>query len=208
MLYKYIRTFGNLLHCIWPYSLSQRFSRYYAWFYTAWIAHNVRKIGLHTEVEPGLYLVNGKKYIEIGDYCLIGRNSHITAHEMPQYNTPVKISIGDGCMFGPDMHITAVNSIRIGKNVRTGKACSFRTIRTEIPKIWRSGTSHRMPGLFIPKVRSSSETMCGSGRKPRFGRSHDRRGGHHRCECGGYKKYSPVFDRGRDSGPNYKIMTA
>lgn len=168
MLYKYIRTFGNLLHCIWPYSLSQRFSRYYAWFYTAWIAHNVRKIGLHTEVEPGLYLVNGKKYIEIGDYCLIGRNSHITAHEMPQYNTPVKISIGDGCMFGPDMHITAVNSIRIGKNVRTGKACSFRTIRTEIPKIWRSGTSHRMPGLFIPKVRSSSETMCGSGRKPRF----------------------------------------
>ena len=55
MLYKYIRTFGNLLHCIWPYSLSQRFSRYYAWFYTAWIAHNVRKIGLHTEVEPGLY---------------------------------------------------------------------------------------------------------------------------------------------------------
>ena len=164
MLYKYIRTFGNLLHCIWPYSLSQRFSRYYAWFYTAWIAHNVRKIGLHTEVEPGLYLVNGKKYIEIGDYCLIGRNSHITAHEMPQYNTPVKISIGDGCMFGPDMHITAVNSIRIAR----GKACSFRTIRTEIPKIWRSGTSHRMPGLFIPKVRSSSETMCGSGRKPRF----------------------------------------
>ena len=122
MLYKYIRTFGNLLHCIWPYSLSQRFSRYYAWFYTAWIAHNVRKIGLHTEVEPGLYLVNGKKYIEIGDYCLIGRTSHITAHEMPQYNTPVKISIGDGCMFGPDMHITAVNSIRIGKNVRTGKS--------------------------------------------------------------------------------------
>ena len=60
--------------------------------------------------------------IEIGDYCLIGRNSHITAHEMPQYNTPVKISIGDGCMFGPDMHITAVNSIRIGKNVRTGKS--------------------------------------------------------------------------------------
>ena len=155
MLYKYIRTFGNLLHCIWPYSLSQRFSRYYAWFYTAWIAHNVRKIGLHTEVEPGLYLVNGKKYIEIGDYCLIGRNSHITAHEMPQYNTPVKISIGDGCMFGPDMHITAVNSIRIGKTSARGKACSFRTIRTEIPKIWRSGTSHRMPGLFIPKVRSS-----------------------------------------------------
>ena len=153
MLYKYIRTFGNLLHCIWPYSLSQRFSRYYAWFYTAWIAHNVRKIGLHTEVEPGLYLVNGKKYIEIGDYCLIGRNSHITAHEMPQYTTPVKISIGDGCMFGPDMHITAVNSIRIGKNVRTGKSVLISDNSHEIPKIWRSGTSHRMPGQFIPKVR-------------------------------------------------------
>lgn len=168
MLYKYIRTFGNLLHCIWPYSLSQRFSRYYAWFYTAWIAHNVRKIGLHTEVEPGLYLVNGKKYIEIGDYCLIGRNSHITAHEMPQYNTPVKISIGDGCML---VRICISPQSILSGSVKTsarGKACSFRTIRTEIPKIWRSGTSHRMPGLFIPKVRSSSETMCGSGRKPRF----------------------------------------
>lgn len=121
MLYKYIRhrqftlVYGHI-------RFHNGLARYYAWFYTAWIAHNVRKIGLHTEVEPGLYLVNGKKYIEIGDYCLIGRNSHITAHEMPQYNTPVKISIGDGCMFGPDMHITAVNSIRIGKNVRTGKS--------------------------------------------------------------------------------------
>lgn len=167
MLYKYIRTFGNLLHCIWPYSLSQRFSRYYAWFYTAWIAHNVRKIGLHTEVEPGLYLVNGKKYIEIGDYCLIGRNSHITAHEMPQYNTPVKISIGDGCMFGPDMHITAVNSIRIGKNVRTGKSVLISDNSHGDPK--DMALRNIAPNaLFIPKVRSSSETMCGSGRKPRF----------------------------------------
>jgi len=161
MLYKYIRTFGNLLHCIWPYSLSQRFSRYYAWFYTAWIAHNVRKIGLHTEVEPGLYLVNGKKYIEIGDYCLIGRNSHITAHEMPQYNTPAACSVRI-CISPQSILSGSV------KTSARGKACSFRTIRTEIPKIWRSGTSHRMPGLFIPKVRSSSETMCGSGRKPRF----------------------------------------
>lgn len=70
MLYKYIRTFGNLLHCIWPYSLSQRFSRYYAWFYTAWIAHNVRKIGLHTVVEPGLYLVNGKNTLRLGTIVL------------------------------------------------------------------------------------------------------------------------------------------
>lgn len=168
MLYKYIRTFGNLLHCIWPYSLSQRFSRYYAWFYTAWIAHNVRKIGLHTEVEPGLYLVNGKKYIEIGDYCLIGRNSHITAHEMPQYNTPVKISIGDGCMFGPDMHITAVNSIRIGKNVRTGKSVLISDNSHGDPKDMALRNIAPNAGLFIPKVRSSSETMCGSGRKPRF----------------------------------------
>ena len=208
MLYKYIRTFGNLLHCIWPYSLSQRFSRYYAWFYTAWIAHNVRKIGLHTEVEPGLYLVNGKKYIEIGDYCLIGRNSHITAHEMPQYTTPVKISIGDGCMFGPDMHITAVNSIRIGKNVRTGKACSFRTIRTETRRYGAPEHRTECPANLFQRCDSHRRQCVDRGESRDFGRSHDRRGGHHRCECGGYKKYSPVFDRGRDSGPNYKIMTA
>lgn len=122
MIYKFIRAFGHLIHHVWPYSLSQRFSRYYAWLYTAWIACNFRKIGLHTKIEPGLYLVNGRKYIEIGEHCIIGRNSAITAHETPQYKTSVKISIGNGCMFGSDMHITAVNSIRIGKNVRTGKS--------------------------------------------------------------------------------------
>ena len=169
MLYKYIRTFGNLLHCIWPYSLSQRFSRYYAWFYTAWIAHNVRKIGLHTEVEPGLYLVNGKKYIEIGDYCLIGRNSHITAHEMPQYNTPVKISIGDGCMFGPDMHITAVNSIRIGKNVRTGKSVLISDNSHGDPKdmALRNIAPNARP-IYSKGVIVIGDNVCGSGRKPRF----------------------------------------
>ena len=165
MLYKYIRTFGNLLHCIWPYSLSQRFSRYYAWFYTAWIAHNVRKIGLHTEVEPGLYLVNGKKYIEIGDYCLIGRNSHITAHEMPQYNTPVKISIGDGCMFGPDMHITAVNSIRIGKNVRTGKSVLISDNSHGDPK---DMALRNIAPNARPIYSKGAIVIGGSGRKPRF----------------------------------------
>lgn len=169
MLYKYIRTFGNLLHCIWPYSLSQRFSRYYAWFYTAWIAHNVRKIGLHTEVEPGLYLVNGKKYIEIGDYCLIGRNSHITAHEMPQYNTPVKISIGDGCMFGPDMHITAVNSIRIGKNVRTGKSVLISDNSHGDPKdmALRNIAPNARP-IYSKGAIVIGDNVWLSGRKPRF----------------------------------------
>lgn len=209
MLYKYIRTFGNLLHCIWPYSLSQRFSRYYAWFYTAWIAHNVRKIGLHTEVEPGLYLVNGKKYIEIGDYCLIGRNSHITAHEMPQYNTPVKISIGDGCMFGPDMHITAVNSIRIGKKRPHGeKRAHFGQFARRSQRYGAPEHRTECPAYLFQRCDRHRRQCVDRGESRDFGRSHDRRGGHHRCECGGYKKYSPVFDRGRDSGPNYKIMTA
>lgn len=168
MLYKYIRTFGNLLHCIWPYSLSQRFSRYYAWFYTAWIAHNVRKIGLHTVVEPGLYLVNGKNTLRLGTIVLSAAIP--TSRLMKCRNTILRWKY---------RLVTAACSVRIcispqsilSGSVKTsarGKACSFRTIRTEIPKIWRSGTSHRMPGLFIPKVRSSSETMCGSGRKPRF----------------------------------------
>lgn len=70
MIYKFIRAFGHLIHHVWPYSLSQRFSRYYAWLYTAWIACNFRKIGLHTKIEPGLYLVNGRKYIESENIAL------------------------------------------------------------------------------------------------------------------------------------------
>ena len=90
---------------------------------SAGITHGCIQHGSHAiSGKPGLYLVNGRKYIEIGEHCIIGRNSAITAHETPQYKTSVKISIGNGCMFGSDMHITAVNSIRIGKNVRAGKS--------------------------------------------------------------------------------------
>lgn len=200
MLYKYIRTFGNLLHCIWPYSLSQRFSRYYAWFYTAWIAHNVRKIGLHTEVEPGLYLVNGKKYIEIGDYCLIGRNSHITAHEMPQYNTPVKISIGDGCMFGPDMHITAVNSIRIGKNVPHGeKRAHFGQFARRSQRYGAPEHRTECPAYLFQRCDRHRRQCVDRGESRDFGRSHDRRGAIIGA-IGGYKNIPP-YSIAAGSGP-------
>ena len=181
MIYKFIRAFGHLIHHVWPYSLSQRFSRYYAWLYTAWIACNFRKIGLHTKIEPGLYLVNGRKYIEIGEHCIIGRNSAITAHETPQYKTSVKISIGNGCMFGSDMHITAVNSIRIGKNVRTGKS------------ILISDNSHGDPN--DKTIRAITPNA----------RRYSRRRSHHRRECRGYKRCPPILYCSRDSGPNYKI---
>ena len=128
---------------------------------------------------------------------------------MPQYNTPVKISIGDGCMFDPDMHITAVNSIRIGKNVRTGKSVlisdnshgdpkdmALRNIAPNARPIYSKGAIVIGDNVWIgEKAAILAGVTIGEG-------------GHHRCECGGYKKYSPVFDRGRDSGPNYKIMTA
>ena len=205
MIYKFIRAFGHLIHHVWPYSLSQRFSRYYAWLYTAWIACNFRKIGLHTKIEPGLYLVNGRKYIEIGEHCIIGRNSAITAHETPQYKTSVKISIGNGCMFGSDMHITAVNSIRIGKYVRTGKSILISDNSHGDPndKTIRAITPNARPIYSKGKV-VIGDNVC-RGESSYSGRRYSRRRSHHRRECRGYKRCPPILYCSRDSGPNYKI---
>lgn len=71
-------------------------------------------LGLNT-----VYL--GEQYISIGDNCILGNDSRLTAWDMfgEQHFTP-EITIGNNCNIGQFAHITAINRIVIGNNVLTG----------------------------------------------------------------------------------------
>ena len=64
---------------------------------------------------------SGEQYIRIGDECILGNDSRLTAWDTfgEQHFTP-EIIIGDHCNIGQQAHITAINRIVIGNNVLMG----------------------------------------------------------------------------------------
>lgn len=74
-------------------------------------------IGTHF-YKPGWIV--GKQHIQIGNQSAFGENLYLTAWTNNQSNACI-IQIGDYCSFGAYNHITAINNIRIGNNVLTGK---------------------------------------------------------------------------------------
>ena len=67
-------------------------------------------------------LLHGAEYISVGNRCTIGKYVQLTAWSRfkTQQFRP-EIIIGDNTSIGDFSHITAINSIRIGRNVLTGK---------------------------------------------------------------------------------------
>ena len=60
--------------------------------------------------------------ISIGESNVFQENIYLTAWPLEtDKNFPIKIHIGNGCIFGAFNHITAINNIRIGNNLVTGK---------------------------------------------------------------------------------------
>ena len=60
--------------------------------------------------------------ISIGESNVFQENIYLTAWPLEtDKNFPIKIHIGNGCIFGAYNHITAINNIRIGNNLVTGK---------------------------------------------------------------------------------------
>lgn len=117
----FFKVFGKIFYLLYPYSFSTMLLRMRVLLYTYWIAPNLKSLGKNSKIGLGLYLVNGKDIV-IGSDTIIGRGSFLTAIASSQYTNTPKIIIGDGCIFGPDSHITAVNLVKIGNGVRTGKS--------------------------------------------------------------------------------------
>lgn len=103
--------------------------------YSFFVSYGFKKRGTKSIIRPYADLIVGKKYIEIGNGCKIGKHVQLTAwdeHNGVYFNPSIKI--GNNCQFGGYNHITAINSIVIGEGVLTGK---FVTI---------TDNSHGKPG--------------------------------------------------------------
>lgn len=118
-----LETIIQTLSYVFPYKFISRINRSISrMIYTNWIKREFKYFGNKSHINPYFSYLLGAQYISIGKKCNIGRGVQLTAwdHFREQTFTP-EIVLGDNCSIGEDSHITAINSIRLGNNVRLGK---------------------------------------------------------------------------------------
>ncbi len=103
-------------------STFSNFNKIFRLIYTGYCSRNFKYIAKTARIEPYLTLLVGGKYIIVGENCYLGENMQLTAWDNYQGKifTP-HIEFGNNCQIGSGAHITAINLIRFGKNVLTGK---------------------------------------------------------------------------------------
>lgn len=104
-----------------PYSLGSIFNKLCPKTYSGRIAASVKSCGHQSVIKSPMQL-RGGKYITIGQKCFFGRYGVLTAWDSfaNEKFTP-EIEIGNNVILGEYFHITAINSIKIGDNVLTGR---------------------------------------------------------------------------------------
>lgn len=144
--------------------------------YTGWISREFKSFGKDSYILPFFSLLKGAQYMTIGNKSQIGKGVQLTAWDnfKGQKFIP-EIIIGDNCSIGEDSHITAINSIRLGNNVRLGKkilitdnahgastadkldiAPNYRPLISKGPviiddNVWIGEKASIMPGVHIGK---------------------------------------------------------
>ncbi len=93
------------------------------WVYTLWIKNFLGSVGLSSVIKyPCELWGGGKKSVHIGENTVIRAHCDIgcfTRYNDKQY-TP-SIQIGDSCDIGEYNHFSAINGIKIGNGLLTGK---------------------------------------------------------------------------------------
>lgn len=117
---KLIFALGRLFAIVYPTNIHNKLKGLIEIFITAWKTKGIKHLGAKSKFGRNIH-ITGLPYIEIGDNVYIGYNTGVTAFCNDGDEGRSRIIIGDNCMFGNDNHLTAVNGIRIGKNLRTGK---------------------------------------------------------------------------------------
>lgn len=105
------------------YPLFKTMRTFFIKLHNKWIFHKNNKDFLHIGYGTHFYKpawIIGKKHIDIGIGTAFGKDLHLTAWDNSSSKKSI-ISIGDYCSFGAWNHITAINNIKIGNNVLTGK---------------------------------------------------------------------------------------
>ncbi|WP_287620933.1 acyltransferase [Parabacteroides sp.] len=166
-----------LISYMFPYSCVFLLNRFLGrLLYTGWICREFKSFGSNSYIMPFLSELKGANCISIGERCIIRPRVTLTAFDT--YNGQLfhpKIVIGDNCSIGEGSHITAINLIKFGNNVRSGKnilitdnshgksvrellnmAPNFRPLYSKGPviiddNVWIGEKSSIMPGVHIGK---------------------------------------------------------
>jgi acetyltransferase-like isoleucine patch superfamily enzyme len=119
---KIIFSIGKLFALLYPYSVTTKLKRMYSRFYTGWLSVQFNSFGHNSVIIESMNCLKGGKYITIGDETKIGKLSVITAWDnyKGEQFTP-QILIGNNVDIGDYCHITAINKIKIGDGVLSGR---------------------------------------------------------------------------------------
>jgi len=121
ILIKIYRVLGKFWGHLYSYETGERITRIKRNLYTGWISREFKSMGKDCLIYSFQCLVGGK-YISMGDKCIIGENTVLTAWDRLGADTfQPEIIIGNNVSIGDDSHITAISRIEIGNNVLTGK---------------------------------------------------------------------------------------
>ncbi len=114
---KLLRRAGRLF----PYREKGKLRSIGSYLFTGRVLKRMRSADKHMVITPPMRL-SGGKYITIGEGCVFGCHGVLTAWDrfMDDTFTP-SIEIGDRVTIGDYFHITAINRIRIGNGVLTGR---------------------------------------------------------------------------------------
>lgn len=90
-------------------------------FFTNLYKSKFKSFGKNSYIYGNFRNITGLEFIFVGDNCQIRENVRLTAwSKRGEQNFRPEIIIGNNCSIGTDSHITAINSIRLGNNVRMG----------------------------------------------------------------------------------------
>lgn len=120
MLKRFLLDIGSIGSCIRPFVGA--IEKINMILYTGYRMRGFRQFGLTSRIRPKFNVLIGEKYISVGEECYFGKDVQLTATDAfeGQVFTP-SITIGNNCSIHDYAHVTAINCIRIGNNVRTGK---------------------------------------------------------------------------------------
>ena len=121
--------------------------------YTRYWRKRFNKFGKSSTIAPYSYLIEGACHISVGENVCIGGGIQLTAWVTYGYNgSDSIISIADGSNIGSYNHITAINGIKIGTNVLTGK---YVTI---------TDNSHGETNISDLRISPMKRKVCSKGR--------------------------------------------
>lgn len=105
---------------IYTYRIHEKIQIVKTHIYTNWLRFFIGSVGDKTIFMKDT-IINGPQYLKIGNNCVFGEHSMLSAYD--KYNDKTynpQIIIGDQCNFGFCNHITCCNRIEIGNGLLTG----------------------------------------------------------------------------------------